>query len=171
MTTPLAIKVALGEAGDVVDDRPRSLSPAAAFSWELHAAAIERWFGRAGELLAGELLGRRGEGERLRTPLIEDFDILAPLLVGLVDDHLRRTRQMAPVARIRVAERAARVVVLRLGFGETYAQIASRSEVAASLRSVKAAYALLVDAYLAAWRQQRLPPPIVPVALSAPRSR
>lgn len=171
MTAPFSIRVPFDDARDVVDDRGRSLSPAGAFVWELHAAAVKRWFGHSGELLAVALL-RDGELERLRTPLIEDYDILAPLLIGLADDHLRRTRpEMAPMHRRRLAGRAARVVVLRLGFAETYEQIAARSEVGCSLRSVKSAYALLIDAYLAGWRQQRLPPPIVPVALSAPRSR
>ena len=133
--------------------------------WALHSAAIKRW--STGALEAGTCA--QDEIARQSEVIIVELDRLASLLPAMVVDYLRRERPaMAGPARQRQALRAAQVGVLRLGLGETYVQIAARPEINGGLRSLESAYALLVDAYLDAWRRQDLPGALVPVAGSHP---
>ncbi|MGI8731073.1 MAG: hypothetical protein ACR2LK_14010 [Solirubrobacteraceae bacterium] len=177
--------VALDEARDVVVDlddlESWRASSGRAFAWDLHREAVAHWL-RSPERADGpsEYLmaimirerPRRPRRQELWTPMIDEFDRLAAVLVALVDEHLRDERpDMASTVRAGMALRAAQVGLCRLALGETYAQIAARPEIHGSLRTVKTAFGLLLDAYVVTWRRALLPATINPVALSRLRSR
>jgi hypothetical protein len=157
---PQAILVPLDEARDREAFDAASSSPRAEFARELHAEAMRRWRTRSDGLVLDALRPRERPRLAIDTPLLSERDEIPAALVSLVDAHLRRTRpDMPSTTRWKLAWRAAQVGLCRIGFGQTYAEVAALPGVAAtSVRPLKADYVTLLAAYTATWRAGRLPP-------------